>query len=164
MTKSLALGFFIIVSIAACKDTPAPGASTAGPSPTGAKATAIQDPAGTYKLFSDPSIRKPPAAGITIGGGEVVTVEWDNSKDDSLFYTVHFVDAEGQVRPAANSVFDAKGSGVFTRDMVIFESNADGRPGFLELHSVTHTKLGSDGVTGDKVKLGMYPVLIKLKK
>ena len=74
------------------------------------------------------------------------------------------MDAEGEVRPAASSVFDVKGGGVFTRDMVIFESNADGRPGFLELHSVTNTKMGSDGITGDKVKLGMYPVLIKLKK
>jgi|GEM_PF-2239809 len=168
MNRSGILGILVFAFVASCKgNTAAPppgaGSATLGATAT-AKAGALQDPTGVYKPFSDASIRKPPVDGMTIGGGELVTVEWNNTKDDSLFYTVHYVDAEGVVRPVANSVFDAKGGGVFTRDLVVYDSKADGRPGFLELHSVTNTKMGSDGVTGDKVKLGMYPVLIKLKK
>ncbi|CAN5728732.1 hypothetical protein BH11MYX2_BH11MYX2_41040 [soil metagenome] len=48
---------------------------------------------------------------------------------------------------------------------MVYASNADGRPGFLELRAVTTTRMASDAaIAGDKGKLGMYPVLIKLEK
>lgn len=152
---------------AACKDdrggsTPGSVSTTPGAAP--AASSSIKDPLGSYKPFTDPKIRKPPAAGITIGGGERVTVEWETTADDILFYSVYYVDSEGDVRPVTNSSFVAKGGGVFTADIVVYDSAADGRPGFLALSAVTNTRMGSDGITGDTVKLGMYPVRIKLKK
>ena len=63
--------------------------------------------------------------------------------------------------------FDDKGGGKFARDTVVFNSDADGRLGFMEL-STTFTPPGTppaEVVAKSKFfSLGMYPVRYRLKK
>lgn len=114
----------------------------------------IKDPNGYYKTFSDASITKPPAKDMKIGNGQLVSISYDGSKGGpSLFYQLSYIDPQGDVRPITGGPFDSKGTGLFTRDIKVYTSDANGRPGFMEITTVSSGKL---------VKLGMYSVVFEV--
>lgn len=166
------LGAFLVVVAVGCKEPaekPAPTPSSSGSAapttapPAGAP-SGIKDPDGTYALFSDPRVKKAPAAGLKIGNGQVVTVEYPSGKD-VVFYEVFFVDRDGEVRSATRGPLVSQDELTHSSDITVFESNADGRPGFLALHTVGTTKVDDNGkMSGSPVRLGMYAVTIETKK
>jgi hypothetical protein len=170
MKRLFAVGVVILGSAFGCgekNETAAPAASTqATPS---AGDVAIKDPAGFYKLFSDASITKPPESNLVFGNGQTFTIEYDGSKSkegDSVFYQITYVDPEGSVRPITGGSFDGVTRGTFSTDKKVYESAADGRPGFMEVSVVQNAKVvgGDQGVTGQNVRLGVYPITIESSK
>lgn len=130
---------------------------------------AIKDPEGFYKPFSDASITKPPEANMVFGNGQTLTIEYDGSKSkegDSVFYQITYVDREGSVRPITGGSFDGVTRGTFSTNKKLYESAADGRPGFMEVSIVQNAKVvgGDQGVTGQNVRLGVYPITIESSK
>ena len=120
----------------------------------------IKDPTGFYKPFSDASITKAPEKDMKIGNGQLVSISYDGSKGGpSVFYKLSYVDPEGEVRPVTGGPFDAKGNSLFTCDIKVFTSEADGRPGFMEVSTISGA-----GMAGKPVKLGMYPVVFEIAK
>ena len=123
-------------------------------------AAEIKDPSGFYKPFSDASITKAPEKDMKIGNGQLVSISYNGSKGGpSLFYQLSYVDPEGNVRPMTGGPFDDKGNGLFTRDIKVFTSDANGRPGFMEV-----TTVSGAGMAGKIVKLGTYPVVFEISK
>lgn len=130
---------------------------------------AIKDPDGYYKYFSDPSITKPPQKDALFGSGQTITIEYDGSKSkegDSVFYQLSYVDKEGSVRPVTGGPFEGTTKGTFSTNSKVYTSEADGRPGFIEVSIVQNAKVvgGEQGVTGKNVKLGMYPIRFEVSK
>ena len=132
----------------------------------------IKDPDGFYKYFSDPSITKPPQKDAVFGNGQKITIEYDGSKstekegDILVFYQLSYVDKEGEVRPVTGGPFERITKGTFSTDSKVYTSQADGRPGFMEVSIVQNAKVvgGEQGVTGTHVKLGMYPIKFEVSK
>ncbi len=143
------------------------GSSTSSSSQT--SGVTIKDPDGFYKYFSDPSITKQPQKDAVFGNGQKISIEYDGSKSkegDSVFYQLSYVDTEGNVRPVTGGPFDRITKGTFSTDSKVYTSQADGRPGFMEVSIVQNAKVvgGEQGVTGTHVKLGMYPIKFEVSK
>ena len=129
----------------------------------------IKDADGFYKYFSDPSITKPPQKDALFGNGQTISIEYDGSKSkegDSVFYQLSYVDKEGNVRPATGGPFEGTTKGTFKTNSKVYTSDADGRPGFIEVSIVQNAKVvgGEQGITGKNVKLGMYPIKFDVSK
>ncbi|MEP6603471.1 MAG: hypothetical protein ABJB69_05960 [Spartobacteria bacterium] len=123
-------------------------------------ATEIKDPAGYYKVFCDPSITNGPAKDMKIGKGQLVSMTYDGSKGGpSLFYQLSYVDPTGNVRPITGGPFDAKEKSVFTRDIKVFTSEADGRAGFMEVSTISGA-----GMAGKPVRLAVFPVVYEISR
>lgn len=139
--------------------------ATAAPS----AATAVVDPDGEYTLFSDPAITRPPAPDLVFGKGQTLSVDYDGSKTgegDPLFYRLYFIRPDGKVQQLADSVFEnGRTRGTFTSQSLVFNSDANGRPGFVEVFVVTQVKVGTDGGShsGKQVRLGLYPVRFEVE-
>ena len=103
---------------------------------------------------------------MKIGNGQLVSITYDGSKGGpSLFYQLSYVDPQGNVRPMTGGPFDSKGNGLFTRDIKVFTSDANGRPGFMEISTVSGSGLSPEGkILGTNVKLGTYPVVFEVAK
>ncbi|CAN5446556.1 hypothetical protein BH11CYA1_BH11CYA1_46590 [soil metagenome] len=129
----------------------------------------INDPYGEYKLFSDASITKAPTKGEVIGGGKAISIGYDGSKtkaNSSLFYTLYFVDKHSSVRELTNSSFTGINKGTFTTSDKVFNSDANGRPGFLKVYFIKSAASdpaagGSKALASTPIALGMYAVTIK---
>ena len=129
----------------------------------------FNDPYGEYKLFSDASITKAPTKGEVIGGGKAISIGYDGSKtkaNSSLFYTLYFVDKHSSVRELTNSSFTGINKGTFTTSDKVFNSDANGRPGFLKVYFIKSAASdpaagGSKALASTPIALGMYAVTIK---
>lgn len=126
----------------------------------------INDPDGSYKLYSDPSITKPPVTDFVWGNGQTLTLEYDGSKttkngevvEGSLLYQTYYVEPNGNVQPMGGGVFEENTKGVFTTSSKVFASNADGRPGFIEVTVVQDSGIEDGQIQGKNVNLGMYRI------
>lgn len=120
----------------------------------------IKDPAGFYKVFTDPSITNGPAKDMKIGNGQLVSMTYDGSKGGpSLFYQLSYIDPAGDVRPITGGPFDEKEKGVFAHDIKVFTSEADGRPGFMVINTVSGV-----GMAGKVVKIAVFPVVYEISR
>jgi hypothetical protein len=128
---------------------------------------ALIDPRGDYVLRSDPVITLAPTPDLVIGDGALLTLGYDGSKGVGLGFQLFYIRDDGTVEALHLASFDDKGGGKFARNIVVFDSDADGRPGFMEL-STMFTPPGtqpSEAIAKSKfVSLGMYPVRYRLKK
>lgn len=123
-------------------------------------AAEIKDPTGFYKPFSDPSITQAPAKDMKIGNGQLVSISYDGSKGGpSLFYQLSYIDPAGEVRPITGGPFDAKEKGVFSCDIKVFTSEANGRPGFMVINTVAGV-----GMAGKVVKIAVFPVVFEISR
>lgn len=133
-------------------------------SQSSSKEVKLDDPAGDYKLFSDPSVTKYPDEGAIFGGGQTLTFEYDGSKTNNdayatLSYQLYYIQDNGKVIPMGGGNVEGKGSGIFTVSDKQFTSGAKDRSGFLELTGTYDTGLSETGqITGKNVVLGMYSV------
>jgi hypothetical protein len=129
---------------------------------------AVVDPDGTYKYFSDPSITKAPEKNAKFGNGQTISVEYDGSKSpdedgDILSYQLYYVQEDGKVQPMGGGTMEGKTSGTFSTSDMVFNSSANGRPGFIEITTVTDSGLSDSGqITGKNVVLGMYPITFEV--
>ena len=155
----------ILAFLAACQPelTPANTSSSAA----AAFGPTVIDPRGDYVLRSDPAITKAPAPDLVLGDGSLVQLGYDGSKGVGLDYQLFYVRDDGSVVAITTASFEDIGGGQYQRDIVVFNSDADGRAGFIEL-STMFTPPGTPSAevyTKSKfVSLGMYPVRYKLKK
>lgn len=135
-----------------------------GASQSSTKETKVDDPDGTYKLFSDESITKKPTGETEFGNGQTLTFEYDGSKSNNdeyakLGYELFYIQNNGKVIPMGGGFLTGTGSGEFTTSDSVFKSEANGRSGFLELSVTYGTSASGDGkISGTTTKLGMYPV------
>ena len=156
----------VLASLAACQPEPTADGGASSSAALGAS-PALIDPRGYYVLRSDPAITLAPAPDLVIGDGAVLTLGYDGSKGTGLAYQLFLVRPNGAVVALNTALFDDQGGGKFARDIVVFDSDADGRPGFIEL-STMFTPPGtppSEVIAKNKfISLGMYPVRYRFKK
>lgn len=134
----------------------------------GQSQTAVKDPNGDYKLFSDPSVTKHPESGVKFGNGQVLSFEYDGSKTNNdayatLSYQLYYIDDKGSVHPIGGGNMEGEGGkGVFktAEGDKVFNSSAKGKSGFFELQGTYGTGLSETGgiKAGTNVKLGMYSI------
>ena len=153
---------------AGCGKDDASTTATSGTAQTSGGA-AIKDPDGYYKYFSDASITKPPQKDAPFGNGQTISLEYDGSKSkegDSLFYQLSYVNKDGSVLPVTGGAFTGVTRGTFSTNGKVFTSDADGRPGFIEVSIVQNARVvgGEAGVAGKNVKLGVYPIVFEVSK
>ena len=140
---------------------------TTSTSQTQSQQTAIKDPNGDYKLFSDASVTKSPEAGVKFGNGQVLTFEYDGSKTDNdpdatLSYQLYYIAEDGSVQPMGGGNMEGDGGkGTFktAEGDKVFNSSAKDRSGFFELQGTYGSGMSESGaITGKNVKLGMYSI------
>ncbi len=169
LTRGVLAAVLVVSVIALVGCNKEGGSSTSSSSQT--SGVAIKDPNGYYNYFSDPSITKQPQKDAVFGNGQTISIEYDGSKSkegggDSVFYQLSYVDPEGNVRPVTGGPFEGMTKGTFSTNSKVYTSQADGRPGFMEVSIVRNAKFvgGEQGVTGEKLKLGMYPIKYEISK
>ena len=180
----LALG--MAVSITACdskKDAAAPAGAAAVAASSAAPAAAAPAAASTAfdtvaslenandpkKLFADPSVTKFPAANFVYGNGQTLSVEYDGSKSkagDSVFFDLMMINPDGVVVQVGSNVFDGKvPDRVFTKSNKIFNSDVDGRSGFVEIKVVQNSGLDADGkISGKNLMIARFPIKFEASK
>jgi hypothetical protein len=125
------------------------------------------DPDGEYKLFSDPSITKQPEKNALFGNGQTISVTYDQSKGDAgsaLFYKLYYIDKKGAVLQLTDSRFETRDGNNYSTSNKVFNSDADGLTGFMEIFIVTDAKLEDGTASGKQLKLGMYPIKFETDK
>ncbi|MCB1209095.1 MAG: hypothetical protein KDK97_07195 [Verrucomicrobiales bacterium] len=156
----LVLGLACASVITACGDSKS---SSAAPGAGASAEVAINDPTGYYKLFSDPSVTQHPKENVTVGDGSAISFTYDGSKSRQpaiLDYQLFYVDKQGEVRPIGGGSFDAADNGVYSKVIAVYDTPANGRPGFLKLSTVS--SISSNGpITGSEIQLGMYPIRLQ---
>lgn len=114
-------------------DTAGGGDSGAGDGGTGSgeACPVIAD----YDYFSDSSITRVPEDGQDFGDGTELTFEGPTSI--SPLYTLYYVDEKGEAIYQSGGAFDPSApDGTYTTVNELFGSEADGRPGILELETI----------------------------
>jgi hypothetical protein len=187
-TKATALLLYVgmAVSITACdskKDATASAGAAAVAAPSTAPAAAAPAAASTAfdtvaslenandpkKLFADPSVTKFPAANFVYGNGQTLSVEYDGSKSkagDSLFFDLMMINPDGVVVQVGSNVFDGKvPDRVFTKSNKIFNSDVDGRSGFVEIKVVQNVGLDANGkISGKNLMIARFPIKFEASK
>ncbi len=159
-TIVVAGGVYVVVNQQK-QDTPSSNTSAQS---TTTKKTALNDPEGAYKLFSDPSVTKHPANDVKFGNGQTLTFEYDGSKtandtDATLSYQLYYIQDDGKVQPMGGGNVEGEGGkGTFTLSNKVFNSLAKDRQGFLELQGTYDSGFTDGKITGKNVTLGMYSV------
>lgn len=160
MKASSLLSLVCVLVVSACGDSSSQSGASSGAESADLE---VKDPTGYYKLFSDPSITQHPADGAMIGDGATISFKYDGSKSRQpaiLDYQLFYVDKEGEVRPIGGGSFDDQGGGLYSKIVTVYDTPANGRPGFLRLSTVSSAK--ADGpITGSETTLGMYSVHLK---
>ena len=182
--NSTLLAAVMAVSITACdskKEAAAPAAvSNAAPAATTSTAPAaastafdtvasLENANDPKKLFADPSVTKFPAANFVYGNGQTLSVEYDGSKSkagDSVFFDLMMINPDGVVVQVGSNVFDGKvPDRVFTKSNKVFNSDVDGRSGFVEIKVVQNVGLDADGkISGKNVMLARFPIKFEASK
>ena len=181
------LAAVVVVSITACdskKEAAAPAAvSNAAPAATASAAStapaavstafdtvaSLENANDPKKLFADPSVTKFPAANFVYGNGQTLSVEYDGSKSkagDSVFFDLMMINPDGVVVQVGSNVFDGKvPDRVFTKSNKVFNSDVDGRSGFVEIKVVQNVGLDADGkISGKNVMLARFPIKFEASK
>jgi hypothetical protein len=183
IATALLLALGMAVSITACdskKDAAAPaGATSSSAAPASAAPAAASTAFDTVaslenandpkKLFADPSVTKFPAANFVYGNGQTLSVEYDGSKSkagDSLFFDLMMINPDGVVVQVGSNVFDGKvPDRVFTKSNKIFNSDVDGRSGFVEIKVVQNSGLDADGkISGKNLMIARFPIKFEASK
>lgn len=146
-----------LLLLTSCEKKAASGEATTATTTQGTK---INDPSGYYNLFSDPGVTSHPPEGFVVGKGKTVEIKYDGSQGgDILSYQLSYVDNNGSVHPMGGGSFETKGDGLFSQEIIVFNSSAHNRPGFLEVTTVVGAGMQDGKVNyGKNIKLGMYPV------
>lgn len=152
------IGGAILVTTQKKSPEPTRNSGTTSKTQQTASKTAVVDPTGDYKVFSDPSVTKYPEKDVKFGNGQTLAFEYDGTKTNNdeyatLSYQLYYIQENGKVQPMGGGNMEGKGKGTFTVSNKVFNSSAKGKSGFLELQGTYTT-----GTTGTNMKLGMYPI------
>ena len=121
------------------------------------------------KLFADPSITKHPAKDLVYGNGQTLSIEYDGSKSkpgDPVFFDLTMIRPDGIVVQVGSDTFDGKTPDrVFTKSNKVFNSDVDGRPGFVEINIVQNSGLDGKGqIIGKNLMIGRFPIKFEASK
>ena len=123
----------------------------------------------TKKLFADPSITKHPAKNLVYGNGQTLSIEYDGSKSkvgDPVFFDLTMIRPDGIVVQVGSDTFDGKTpERVFSKSNKVFNSDVDGRSGFVEINIVQNSGLDGKGqIVGKNLMIGRFPIKFEAGK
>ncbi len=164
-------------------DTKKDAAPQVKAAPAGAPATPASPPASvaidnvaslenandTKKLFADPSITKHPAKDLVYGNGQTLSIEYDGSKSkpgDPVFFDLTMVRPDGIVVQVGSDTFDGRTPGTtFSKSNKVFNSDVQGRAGFVEINIVQNAGLDAQGkISGKNMMIGRFPIKFEASK
>lgn len=121
------------------------------------------------KLFADPSISKHPVKDLVYGNGQTLSIEYDGSKSktgEPVFFDLTMIRPDGIVVQVGSDTFDGKTPDrVFTKSNKVFNSDVEGRPGFVEINIVQNSGLDAKGqITGKNLMIGRFPIKFEASK
>ena len=121
------------------------------------------------KLFADPSITRHPATDLVYGNGQTLSIEYDGSKStpgDPVFFDLTMIRPDGVVVQVGSDTFDGKTPDrVFSKSNKVFNSDVDGRPGFVEIKIVQNSGLDGKGqIIGKNLMIGRFPIKFEASK
>ena len=160
---------------------PQTGAPTSAAPPTASVAAVMPAPAAMdtvaslenandpKKLFADPSVTKFPSKDFVYGNGQTLSIEYDGSKSkpgDSVFFDLMMINPDGVVVQVGSNVFDGKvPDRVFTKSNKVFNSDVDGRSGFVEIKVVQNVGLDANGkISGKNLMIARFPIKFEASK
>jgi hypothetical protein len=160
--------------VAVSNSAPASTASAASTAPAAASTAfdtvaSLENANNPKKLFADPSVSKFPSKDFVYGNGQTLSVEYDGSKSnpgDSVFFDLMMINPDGVVVQVGSNVFDGKvPDRVFTKSNKVFNSDVDGRSGFVEIKVVQNVGLDENGkISGKNVMLARFPIKFEASK
>jgi hypothetical protein len=123
----------------------------------------------TKKLFADPSITKHPAKDLVYGNGQTLSIGYDGSKSkpgDPVFFDLTMIRPDGIVVQVGSDTFDGRTPGtVFSKSNKVFNSDLQGRSGFVEINIVQNAGLDSQGkISGKNLMIGRFPIKFEASK
>jgi len=148
----------------AAPDTAGGGGDSAGGGDTGSGDACPVVPG--FEYFSDSSVTASPEPGAAFGDGSTITF---NAPDEYYAtYDLYYVDENGEAFENSSGVFDNEApEGVYNTSSFVYGSEANDRPGILELTTVYHDGLVLDTPDPDYVDgvsivtLGRYCLTLK---
>ncbi len=161
------------------KDATAP-AKAAPTAPAAAPATppasvavdhvaSLENANDSKKLFADPSITKHPAKDLVYGNGQTLSIGYDGSKSkpgDPVFFDLTMVRPDGVVVQVGSDTFDGRTPDtVFSKSNKVFNSDVQGRSGFVEINIVQNAGLDAQGkISGKNMVIGRFPIKFEASK
>ncbi|MES1171386.1 MAG: hypothetical protein ABUL56_03390 [Actinomycetota bacterium] len=141
-------------------DAPDPGQPATS---TSATSTAVAAPAGDcptvpqegYELSSSDVFSEVPASGAVWGDGTLISWTFADGAEHIVGVDMSYVNEAGDAIPMSGIFLDDMGGGTVGSTLLVFDSNTNGRPGFMTL---TETE-GTDTET-----LGVYCVTFKVSE
>jgi hypothetical protein len=150
---------------------PVPSAAAASPPVAAAmdNVASLENANDTKKLFADPSITKHPAKDLVYGNGQTLSIEYDGSKSkagESVFFDLTMIRPDGIVVQVGSDTFDGKTPGTaFSKANKVFNSDVQGRSGFVEINIVQNSGLDDKGkISGKNVMIGRFPIKLEASK
>jgi hypothetical protein len=164
--------------LAGCATAGAPGApSNGGGNPPADAAPADAAPAGDapaagcddiqtagWELFSDPAMSTVPEAGAVFGDGSELDFHYDahdESASPTYSYQLGYIQDDGAVIAMGGGNMVNDGGDLSLTDQV-FESNADGRAGVIQVELTQNVTFENGEYTGDDIDLGRYCIAFTL--
>jgi hypothetical protein len=169
------LSFLLFFVLGGCEGKKDPASQPAGAAPSSlasggvgvpgviATVASLENANDPKKLFADPSITKFPAKELVYGNGQTLSIEYDGRKskpNEPVFFNLTMIRPDGIVVDLGSDTFDGRTPGrVFTKANKVFRSEADGRPGFVEITIVVASGLDANGkISGKNVMIGRFPI------
>lgn len=142
---------------AATAGLPATGATTENAQSNGCSKAKTAD----NELFSDPAMTKHPENGVKLGGGATLSFQFakhDEARHPTYGYDLGYISDDGSVIPMGGNFFHEAVGGVFSTSDSIFNSNADGRFGFMTIQITQDVTFDGSKYAGKTTNLGRYCV------
>jgi hypothetical protein len=122
----------------------------------------VSDPTGEWAIMRDPALRKAPEPCSTIGGSGSTVLAYDSAAGTSIGWETFYVGTDGVVHQGGSGFFQGR-EGTFETELGVFDTDADGKAGFLRLEALSNAKSDPTGVTAgtvDKKQIALIPVVL----
>ncbi|CAN5183909.1 hypothetical protein BH09ACT6_BH09ACT6_17720 [soil metagenome] len=163
-TLSAAIALTAVVLLAGCTTTTSGGSDSSGSGGSGGGSSSGGQCPEVAELgyFSSKLITASPAKGATFGDGTRITFQ--GPADIVPVYKLYYV-KNGKAVQISDAIFDQTSpKGTYTTDSSVFDSDAKGLPGILELQTVSATNYTADQGTqkaGVTTTFGRYCLSLK---
>ncbi|SDZ39727.1 hypothetical protein [Herbiconiux ginsengi] len=117
-----------------------------------------------WELFSDPAMSAVPEPGAVFGDGSELAFQYDGhdeSASPTYSYQLGYIQDDGAVIAMGGGNMVNDGGALSVADQV-FESNADGHAGVIQVEVTQNVKFENGAYTGDDIDLGRYCIAFSL--